>query len=345
VNSRVVFRCDGSSRIGLGHVVRCMAFAHAAAARGADVLFAMRPDAIANDLPARAGLAVEVLREGTADDVASLLALAPPGAWVVLDGYELPAVLGAELRRQHRRVLRIVDGPPCGEAELFVNANLHAPRAKDRSELHGPRFALLRPAFALTRPVRRPQAGPLALLLVFGGSDVAALTPQVVAWIGQHAKALPPLLVTAVLGPLATSIADTDRAAAASPVPTRVLVGPARIAEVMAEADLAITAAGGTVLELCALGVPSLVVTVADNQEGIAATIAARGAGLDLGGAGALTPAVVIAALARASAQRLELAAAARALVDGAGADRVVDAMERFCGRSRHREPSVHESP
>jgi len=281
VNQSLVLRCDGSTRVGLGHLIRCLALAQAAAARGAQPRFLVRADEGALAVVTGAGFPVEVLAPD-APDAPAVLAAATPGSWVVLDGYELPADLGTELRRQCRHVLRVIDGHAAGEADLFVNANLHAPPPPSPRHLFGPRFALLRPEFAAARAAERMQRpGPLGLLVMFGGSDVAGLTARVLAWLGQHAERLPALVITAVLGPAASAAAATAArlAAVACRVPSRVLVAPPAMAEVMAEADLAITAAGGSVLELCALGVPALAVTVADNQRGIAAALAAAGAG------------------------------------------------------------------
>lgn len=51
----------------------------------------------------------------------------------------------------------------------------------------------------------------------------------------------------------------------------------------MTESDLAIGAAGSTTWERCCLGVPSLIVVLADNQQGIATALDASGAGVNLG--------------------------------------------------------------
>jgi UDP-2,4-diacetamido-2,4,6-trideoxy-beta-L-altropyranose hydrolase len=331
VTGAVVFRCDGSARVGLGHVIRCVALAQAVTARGGRPCFVMREDGGAVPMVEEAGFAVERLPASARpfEERERLLALAPAGGWVVLDGYELAEALPAELRRRERRVLRILDGPAQGEADLFVNPNLQAPAAPGPAALFGARYALLRAEFLVARHTQRPRPpGPLAILTMFGGSDVAGLTPRVLGWLARSAQRLPPLALTAVLGPSAPTLAAVRAAAASSPLPTRVLVGPANLAVIMSGVDLAITAAGGTVLELCALGVPPLAVTVADNQAGIAAALAAHGAGLDLGRAAGLGEAAVLDAVETALERRPAMAAAARGLVDGTGAARVAQAME-----------------
>jgi UDP-2,4-diacetamido-2,4,6-trideoxy-beta-L-altropyranose hydrolase len=331
VTGPVVFRCDGSARVGLGHVIRCVALAQAVAARGGRSLFIMREDAGAVPMVEHAGFAVERLPASARpfEERERLVALAPAGGWVVLDGYELPHTLPGELRRRERRVLRIVDGPAQGEADLFVNPNLHAPAAPGPAALFGARYALLRAEFLVARQTQRlGPSGPPGLLTMFGGSDVAGLTPRVLGWLAGATQRLPPLALTAVLGPSAPTLAASYALAASSALPIRVLVAPANLAEIMSGVDLAITAAGGTVLELCALGVPPLAVTVADNQAGIAAALAASGAGIDLGRAKGLEPTALLDAVTTALERRSAMAAAARGLVDGGGAARVAQAME-----------------
>ena len=51
----------------------------------------------------------------------------------------------------------------------------------------------------------------------------------------------------------------------------------------MAAADLAIGAGGATTWERCSLGLPSIIVEIADNQAGVAQTLSAAGAALDPG--------------------------------------------------------------
>ncbi|MFY9178941.1 MAG: glycosyltransferase, partial [Venatoribacter sp.] len=62
-------------------------------------------------------------------------------------------------------------------------------------------------------------------------------------------------------------IHQVKQIASQMPVQTTVLIGVNNMAELMANSDLAISAAGSTVWELCTLGVPSLLLCTADNQK------------------------------------------------------------------------------
>ncbi|MFA5490886.1 MAG: UDP-2,4-diacetamido-2,4,6-trideoxy-beta-L-altropyranose hydrolase, partial [Candidimonas sp.] len=110
--------------------------------------------------------------------------------------------------------------------------------------------------------------------------------------------------------------------------PTQVLVGVNDMARLMTDSDLAIGAAGGTSWERCCLGVPSLVLALADNQRGVAATLQ------DAGGAIAMQSAAEVATFLQdhLDAGTLpdtlrRLSAAASRITDGEGVSRVVRRM------------------
>jgi spore coat polysaccharide biosynthesis predicted glycosyltransferase SpsG len=111
-----------------------------------------------------------------------------------------------------------------------------------------------------------------------------------------------------------------------------VLVDVENIALLMAESDLAIGAAGGTAWERCCLGLPALVVVVADNQIAGAKALEAHSAALLLGDADSI-PRSLPAALSRLTRPKLrQLTAAASGVTDGCGVARVVAEMETLDG-------------
>jgi spore coat polysaccharide biosynthesis predicted glycosyltransferase SpsG len=100
-----------------------------------------------------------------------------------------------------------------------------------------------------------------------------------------------------------------------------------RMAELMAESDLAIGAAGTSSWERCCLGLPALLVSLAENQLPIARSVAERGAGLYLGSHAEVTAAAIGAAVEDLRREPDRLAAMARTaaeLVDGQGVQRVM---------------------
>src|SRR5690606_7877022 len=117
-----------------------------------------------------------------------------------------------------------------------------------------------------------------------------------------------------------------------APFPAEVVDADDRMAELYRGADLAIAAAGGGALEMLGVGLPALVVAAVTQQQPAAREIATRGAGLDLGDAKDLDATRLLSALrvALVPGKREALIEAGRALVDGRGAARVLEAIEQL---------------
>lgn len=151
--------------------------------------------------------------------------------------------------------------------------------------LIGPQYALLRPEFAALRPqsLARRRSNPQLrrLLVTMGGVDKSNATGQVLAALKGCTLATD-LRITVVMGPHAPWLGQVQAQAAQMPWHTEVLVGVNRMAHLMAECDLAIGAAGGTTWERCSLGLPSLILVLAQNQLAVAAAIQNAGAAVAL---------------------------------------------------------------
>jgi len=334
----VVVRADADAEIGIGHLMRASALAEELHARGSSVDVLSRPlnDRLGQRLSAR-GLGVHELTEpaGGEADLRRTTGLAHRvgASWIVIDGYRFDARYQAALTDAGFRVLWIDDEAHAAgyTAEVIVNQNLHARpemyprRPPDGRLLLGPQYALLRPEFR-RRPDPPDRALPPRRLLVsLGGGDVGALIREILEGIAGLGRDR--FEVTVVAGPHASSSA-LQAAAGRLLSSARVLPFVDDMAAVMAECDLAVSAAGSTVWELLALGIPSMLVVLADNQAAIAAELDRRGAAVSLGAREELTTSSVTQAL-RSLAQdplRLELVRrAGSTMVDGRGAARVAD--------------------
>jgi UDP-2,4-diacetamido-2,4,6-trideoxy-beta-L-altropyranose hydrolase len=192
--------------------------------------------------------------------------------------------------------------------------------------LTGPRFALLRSEFAEWRTFslqRRASARLRRLFISMGGFDHSDVTSQVLAAL-QNAPLSPDSQITVALG-RGSSWSDHVRSEVDRlPWATEVVVGAPRIAEIMANSDLAIGAAGGTAWERCCLGLPTLIVAVAENQRLGANALVGANAAYGLGGSLELADSIPQALRSMSHPERLhEMSLAASRLVDGLGAGRV----------------------
>jgi len=338
----ILFRADATAAMGTGHVMRCLTLAEELRDRGFEVTFAstaltpsierrlaaeriaVRPVDPAVD--AEAGATLSVARELGANAV-------------VVDGYHLSAGWRLALRALGVPILAFQDmddGLPL-HADLVLNAaagpddDRWRRAAPNATFLVGPRHILLR------RELRRSKTAPAdpigrrsAILVTFGGADPAGLTLPVTAALDDALG--PEVTIEVVVGgsvPGADSLA-LRAAALGERVVTH--LDPLEMGPLINRAGLAVSAAGGTVGELAALGVPALIAVVADNQEAGAARAAAKGwcEVFD-----ARVPDAVGAIVGRAAAlwadaaEREAMASQTVGLVDVAGVERVADALTR----------------
>jgi UDP-2,4-diacetamido-2,4,6-trideoxy-beta-L-altropyranose hydrolase len=354
---RVAFRVDSSNAIGTGHLMRCLSLAEELRAQGAEILFVMRdlpgaslgrPEAAGfacrvlpppagsaqpGDLPHSAWLAVAQ----DTDAQQTLDALRGSFDWVVVDHYALDRFWHLIVRESASRIMVIDDiADRHHDCELLLDQNLQ--NASDRYKglvpqtgriLLGPRYALLRGRFTALRPeaLQRP-GGKLERVLVFlGGVDAAGAT--LFSLQGIEAAELDCLAIDVVVGPANPDLAEI-RKWCGGRANTRLHEGGGELADLMLSADLSIGAAGGTAWERCCLGLPTILITIARNQQEGARALHAAGAAVWLGDIAEVELQQLAAVLKRFQAHpdRLQpLSVAAASLVDGDGCKRVVRAM------------------
>ena len=333
---RVLFRADSGALLGTGHIVRCVALARQFAAQGATVAFVCRdrPGALLS-LPREAGYTLHLLPESIAepDDAQQTreFALAWQAGLVVVDHYQLAADWERVLRQSVPYVLAIDDLADRPHAcDWLLDQNDIQPEARRYERwvtaecklLLGPGFALLRPEFAMARLKCAPRDGQLRRVLVFfSGSDDSNETAkalQGLALLGPREWQVE--VVIGAVHPDSPGIAATCRQHG-----WNFHQQIDYMADLLARTDLSLGSAGSASWERCALGVPALVVQLADNQREVIAALAQRGCAKVLGEASRVQPHDYAAALSALSAD--ELAAMSRAAgewVDGQGAWRVV---------------------
>jgi spore coat polysaccharide biosynthesis predicted glycosyltransferase SpsG len=148
------------------------------------------------------------------------------------------------------------------------------------------------------------------IVLALAGIDDPAMKVRVLVWPGNRR-----------LSDLAKGIAD--------PRIELQHAGDAMV-ETMQWADIAIAGAGTTTYELCFMGVPTLLVTLAENQNGVARAMKRESVCVDLGGAQELDADTLsrhIQKLRDSPEERLRMSSRGREVVDGRGGARVLEAM------------------
>ncbi len=334
----VLIRADGYQEIGTGHVMRMLALAEALRERGTEVTLASSG---LGDWPksqaASRGLSIveRDIRPGSGADAAWVVDLAhrSGSTWVVADGYEFRSAFQNSIKAANLRLLLVDDfgHAESYSADIVLNQNLNPDRTlyTDREPgtrlLLGPRYAQVRRAVVELGRREPDSVGALRRVLVtLGGSHPREATRTL-------AQALAALEERDLEVRFVTGLPRSDALGEAADDHRFVVLPPTNeLPELMKWADLAIAGAGITVYELCCIGVPTLLVVLADNQVEPARAIDRLSVQQSLGWHADLTPATITAAVRRLGGDpdaRRAMVRAGHALVDGRGSERVVSEM------------------
>ncbi len=250
--------------------------------------------------------------------------------WMVVDGDRFRGEFLKHIQSTGIRVLLIDDfaDRESFPADLIVNADVgvdakpYRRRGSDAQVLAGPGYVLLRREFRVPRQ-RRPGVKGNRFLVTLGGSDPDELTPRIATALAGCAE----LQLTVVAGAAYSDAAALQRLSAPN---IRVVVDSQNIADLMSESDMAVIAAGGTLWELLSMGCAVLSYARNTVQKSVVESLAKDGVVVDLGETVHFDPSRLVfevRRLAASPALRQQMATRGRALVDGLGAGRVVEAM------------------
>ena len=334
----LMLRADAGVRMGTGHVMRCLALAQAWQDLGGRAIFAMAEstEAIEERLKLENAEVVRLaIPAGTLADADCLATLAQgrDADWVVVDGYHFGPDYQRALKGKGCRIL-FLDDYGHGEryvADLVLNQNAQANPDfyKDRSSesrlLLGSRYVLLRREFRAWQKWPRVITSVASRILVtLGGSDPEDVTSRVLQAVDEVQDQR--LEVVVIAGGSNPHLASLHRHISQAQHDVRLVKNAENMAELMAWADVAVSAAGATCWEMCLLGLPAVVVDLAPNQVPIARELHRRGIAIYAGSANALSPSAIAGPLCeilRSVERRSTMSRMGRELVDGNGAARV----------------------
>lgn len=292
---RVAIRTDASLNIGSGHVMRCLTLAKKLKKAGADVRFICRDHAgnILKEVTS-AGFPLTVLqtdpdcRISEGDEYALWLGVSQahdaaqtireltkmPGLdWLIVDHYGLDN-RWEEATRPYAEQIMVIDdlANRKHDCDLILDQNLYANMKSRYDELVpkncikklGPEYALLRDEFFEERRKLRNRDGVVRRVLVFyGASDNS----------GETLKALEAIIrleLTSVNFDIIVGFSNKDidniRGLCSKHENLNFYSEISNMAELMAQADLALGAGGTTTYERYCLGLPAIVTSIASNQ-------------------------------------------------------------------------------
>lgn len=369
----VVIRADANSKIGMGHVMRCLSVADALIKRGEEVLFVTADDTPV-PLLTKKGVPYRVLHTDYADMEAEL-----PGLLCILQELtqraELPEEVLSRMSSQRKDIAILVDSYYVTEkylaalkkrittiymddiyafsypVDMLINYNIYGEEMgyekdaafADTKLLLGANYVPLREEFSAgagyvqsrkelslgAANVTPAEEG--GILITTGGSDSFNLAGQLLMEAMKY-DALKEKEYHVISGSLNPHIGELQ-ALAQKHENIHIHCNVTNMAELMAESEVALSAGGSTLYELCAVGVPVIAFSFAENQERLVQTFVKRGIA-QYGGNyrtdGNKMIQNTIAGLQKLcgdEALKTEYRRKALQLVDGRGAERIAEAL------------------
>ena len=347
---KVIFRADGGANIGLGHIMRCLNLADGLKEKGMQCIF------ITKDIDPEAGkrivdsghlierLPAEIDLEEDLNLTIKLIKKHQPDL-VVTDSYDINEIYLRRIKDLNIPLMSIDDLANMHFfSDIVLNQNIEV-KVSDYSRerytklLLGPKYVLLRKEFRnkhfLKKEIKKFVEN---ILVTLGGTDPDNQTLKVVkALKGMKDN----IKITVVMGPgyQYEEVLRKETEADNRFIFTR---DPQDIFGLMKKADIAISGGGSTCYELAYLGVPNIILVLADNQKKIAEGLDNYGTSINLGWFKEVTEDKIkeaVVDLIGNKEKREEMSKKGRKIVDGKGVERVV---EEICGAIEKRKTN-HE--
>jgi UDP-2,4-diacetamido-2,4,6-trideoxy-beta-L-altropyranose hydrolase len=322
--NRLHIRANATQEIGGGHLMRCLCLADEwAKTNSHEVNF--YGDCTSENL--RAEISKRSFTWQPSDE--SLLNTSGNNEWVIVDSYSLTNTYTSALQAAGYRVLVIDDiaDQESYVADILLNQNAYAPKLKyqinkEAQLLLGSPYCLLRNEF------KNIGAKPIAqtahnILITLGAGDNENYTQDILDYLDTYTAHR--LYLRPLLGPANSHTLKPPKNHACE-----IITAPEKVSEHMTWCDIAISAAGSTIWELSATGVPTIALCIEENQAQIASYIRETQIGIAAYDIKDINEDVFASILNNAitnNALRQQISLNAQNTIDGLGAKRVVEAM------------------
>ena len=338
---KVYIRADSSTVIGSGHIMRCLTLAGVLRSREAEISFICRKET-GNLIGFIEKNGYRVYPLPSDIDFATDMYLAQKilkeqqklADWLIVDHYEIDVSWEYSSREFVNKIMVIDDlANRKHDCDILLDQNYNKNGSRYNGlvpenciQLLGPEYALLRPQFREARENFKRENNEVKRVLVFmGGADPTNETGKAL----KAAKLLnrDNIAVDVVIG--ASNPFKNEIKTMAKQMPnTTCYFDVNNMAELMSSADISIGASGTSTWERCCIGLPSIVMVLADNQKEIAEELEREGVVVNLGWHGDVTEMDIrdaVQNLLADSDKRRSMGLKGKMMVDGNGAIRVVE--------------------
>lgn len=340
----ILFRADGNSKIGAGHIMRCLSVVQAFRRRGEECVFVLADDALKAPVEARDFEAVVLNSdysnmEAETDAFAEIIRAFSPKC-VVVDSYFVTERYLSRIRRLAKTAYMDDVAAFAYPVDTLINYNVFADsfdygalyseaECDKPALLTGLEYVPLREEFQNLKPPVIHRTAKRVLVST-GGADtvhIALALLDAIRASGMNEE----FEFHFVIGALNQDRPQIERIAEGMSG-IRLHSNVRNMSALIRSCDIVISASGSTLYEISACGIPMIVYALADNQLPATSTFASIGAAVSCGDLRespepANTVLRALSALCADNGLRAKMSRKMRTLVDGRGADRIAAAI------------------
>lgn len=266
VAPKIIFRCDGSSKIGSGHVMRCLSLGHYFSQKNADITFWVSEETI-QTIPLLSESPFKITSNQPKEQY----------DWLIVDHYGLDREFETQCRSLASKIMVIDDlADREHDCDILLDQTLGRKESDYQSlisqhtkQLLGPDFAILKTSFTDARKnLDRSFDKPNKILICFGGVNPKQASEKTIKWLSQYNHKQLDIAITVggnekTAQPILEAIKQAEKV---SNHQFTLYQNAQNMPELMAKSDLAIGAGGTMSWERCCMKLPSLAMELADNQ-------------------------------------------------------------------------------
>lgn len=282
-NTVIGIRADGNEVLGMGHLMRCLSIAMALRELGASVLF-LTADGSGQELIQKRKFESLVLNtdytqmETELDSLKEVIQKRKISL-LLIDSYQVTAAYLESVRKWVKTVCLEEEIKEVRPVDGIINYNIYAPRLGYEEQYPKETFRYLGSKYAPTRPefagnITNIRAKAEKILITMGGSDAYNISGHLLkAFLCRSGHEFQNMEFEVVCG---TFNSHKEELLALERQNSRVHIRMQveDMAGLMRGCDIAVAAAGSTMYELSALGVPTVCCYYVDNQKKIAEAFA-----------------------------------------------------------------------
>lgn len=365
MSKRVLFRVDSGSQLGIGHVRRCASLANALNEIGFECVFVCLdlPQNISDYLKARGflvyfitgyakefgwtvcesdqhlGLGEKIFKQADWLATSKITDVFKPDLLVV-DHYFLDKTWEEKFKKRGITIVAIDDlANRPHDCDIIIDQNYFGSQVDLRYEslvpndcikLLGPSHAIIEKEYSELSKSKKVNNDVKKVLISLGGSDPTNATSLVLELLLESQMAH--LNFDVVLGPSNVFHKEIEKQTYHVPN-VKIHRAPDSLLKLMSESDVVIGAGGSSIWERMTLGIPSLVIGIAENQVAICQRLAADGLIIYVGKSNEISASHFIREfehLVNSSLKRKNMAAKNKEIVNGAGAQKVAMKLESY---------------